>query len=92
MAEEVSCSTIHVQLGVHNYLYVTILTKLEGSPQLDHEQKSSVSVYIQVVADMPPQLLDSDQNALKVGSRVWLKDKDLYGTVRYVHLHGKTCA
>ena len=41
----------------------------------------------QVVVDLPPQLVDSEQNILKVGSRVWLKDKDLYGFVRYVLYH-----
>ena len=42
----------------------------------------------QVVADLPSQSADSDQPVLRVGCRVWLKDKDLYGIVRYkVHIH-----
>ena len=40
----------------------------------------------QVVVDPPPQLADSEQNILKVGSRVWLKEKDLYGFVRYTYV------
>ena len=36
----------------------------------------------QVVVDPPPQTVESE---LKVGSRVWLKEKDLYGFVRYVY-------
>ena len=39
----------------------------------------------QVVVDHSPQLTDSEQNVLRVGSRVWLKDKDLYGFVRYMY-------
>ena len=59
---------------------------------INHE---SMYMYVQcttqVVVDSSPQLTDSEQNVLRVGSRVWLKDKDLYGFVRYMYICSCNC-
>ena len=43
---------------------------------------------LQVVVDPPPTAAIADPNQLRVGARVWLKDKDVYGFVRYTY---RTC-